>query len=257
MNRKILNNKPLIEAIFELRWELQEQVHVMKIDPHYKMLIGMVYDRVKDEYPFHEQLPASTIPDEIAAYVVQHRFRKNKDEWPLNQIGPGIITLNDTVNYTWDDFKDRILNLLKILFETYPDAENNLKVNGLLLRYIDALEFDFEKDEIFPFIKKQMKMNIEIYDKLFEDTGVIKSSPGFDLKFSLPSLSPKGKINLRFTRGKKNGKDALIWETMVQSEGDDAHKNKDKISIWADKAHDLTHDWFFKMIEGELLRRFE
>lgn len=26
---------------------------------------------------------------------------------------------------------------------------------------------------------------------------------------------------------------------------------------WAIKAHDLTHDWFFKIIEGDLEKRFE
>ncbi|MCD6239350.1 MAG: TIGR04255 family protein [Thermotogae bacterium] len=96
MERKILKNKPLVEAIFEFRWKLQEPSIGVKIDPHYKILIGRMYDRVKDEYPFHEQLPAATMPDEIAGYVVQHRFRKDKDKWPLIQIGPGIITLNDT-----------------------------------------------------------------------------------------------------------------------------------------------------------------
>ena len=37
MERKILKNKPLVEAIFELRWELQEPAPGMKIDPHYNL----------------------------------------------------------------------------------------------------------------------------------------------------------------------------------------------------------------------------
>ena len=65
MIRKVLKNKPLAEAIFELRWELQEPAQGMKVDPHYKILIGVMYDKVEDE-------------------------------WPLIKIGPGIITLNDT-----------------------------------------------------------------------------------------------------------------------------------------------------------------
>ncbi len=61
-----------------MRWELQERAPGMEIDPHYKILIGRIYDMVRSEYPFHEQLPTATIPDEIAGYVVQHRFRKDK-----------------------------------------------------------------------------------------------------------------------------------------------------------------------------------
>ena len=108
IRRKVLKNKPLVEAIFELRWELEEQVSGAKTDPHYKILIGRMYDRVKDDYPYHEELPTATIPDEIAGYIIQHRFRKDKDMWPLIQVGPGIVTLNDTEGYVWDDFEERI-----------------------------------------------------------------------------------------------------------------------------------------------------
>jgi len=36
--------------------------------------------------------------------------------------------------------------MVAILFEAYPDAENNLKVNQLLLRYIDAISFNYEEE---------------------------------------------------------------------------------------------------------------
>ena len=255
MPRTPLKNKPLIEAIFELRWELHEQTPGMRLDPHYKILIGRMYDRISDEYPFHEQLPTATMPDEIAGYVVQHRFRKGRDEWPLIQIGPGIITLNDTEGYVWEDFNKRISHLLDTLFESYPDAENNLKTNRLLLRYIDAV--DSGEDNIFNFLKEKMKMNIEIHQQLFEETGVSNSPLDFDLRFSFPSAKPHGIAHLRFVRGKRKDVDGLVWETMVQS-GEDADLNtKKKITSWVNEAHDLTDDWFFKMIEGELLRRFE
>ncbi|RLB07039.1 MAG: hypothetical protein DRG59_06980 [Deltaproteobacteria bacterium] len=257
VERKILKNKPLVEAIFELRWQLQEPNPGMKLDPHYKILIGRVYDRVKEEYPFHEQLPTATMPDEIAGYVVQHRFRKQKNEWPLIQIGPGIITLNDTESYVWEDFERRIIHLLDVLFDAYPDAENNLNINWLLLRYIDAVDFCYEEDDIFAFIKDKLKLNIILYEKLFEKTGVKNIPLGFDLKFSFPATKPKGSVHLRVLRGKREGRDALIWETHVQSVGDEVPEDKIRIRSWIDNAHTLTDDWFFKMIEGDLLRRFE
>lgn len=256
MERIVLKNKPLLEAIFELRWELQEPVHGVKIDPHYKLLIGRIYDKVNDQYPHHEQLPTATMPDEIAEYVVQHRFRKAKDEWPLIQIGPGIITLNDTESYNWDDFEKRIIYLIDALFNIYPETEK-LLVNRLQLRYIDGINFDYDKDEIFKFLKEKMKMNVDIHQELFENTGVIDLPLGFDLKFSFSSNKPKGVIHLRFARGKRKERDALIWETVIQSKNEDAPKNRDKIIDWAKEAHGLTSDWFFKIIKGDLLRSFE
>ena len=64
-------------------------------------------------------------------------------------------------------------------------------------------------------------------------------------------------MHLRFVRGKKEDVHALIWETMVESLGDDSPQSKKDITFWVKKAHQLTDSWFFKMIEGELLRRFE
>jgi uncharacterized protein (TIGR04255 family) len=254
---RILKNKPLVEAIFELRWELQVPQPGMRIDPHYKVLIGRVYDRVSEEYPFHEQLPTAIMPDEIAAYILQHRFRKDKDKWPLVQLGPGVITLNETEGYIWEDFEKRIVTLLDALFEAYPDAEKNFKVSGLVLRYIDAVDFNYEKDNMFSFLKEKMKYNIQIYEKLFEGTGVSKLPLGFDLRFSFPSSKPKGAMHLKFARGKKKESDALIWETMVQSIGDDAPQAKSEIAAWVRESHSLTDDWFFKIIQGDLLKRFE
>jgi len=250
-------NKPLIEAIFEIRWELQEPFQGAKIDPHYKTLIDSIYDRIKDEYPFHERLPTAAMPDEIAGYIVQHRFRKDKHKWPLIQIGPGIITLNDTEGYAWKNFERRIAQMLNVLFEAYPNAESNLRINWLLLRYIDAVDFNYEEDNIFSFMEKQLKVKISIYEKLFEETGVGNLPLGFDLRFSFPVEKPKGAVHLRFFRGEIRNTDALIWETHVQSGGEDSPKTKDQIGRWVIDAHTLIDNWFSKMIEGELSRRFE
>ena len=257
MTRKILKNKPLVEAIFELRWELQERAPGIKTDSHYRIIVGRIYDKVIAEYPFHEPLPTASMPDEIGGYVVQHRFRKGKDKWPLIQIGPGIITVNDTEGYLWEDFEKRINQSVNTLLESYPDSKNNLKFNSVALRYIDAIAFDFEKENIFNFLKEQMKTSINFYPKLFEGTGVKEQPLGFDLRASFVSIKPKGAVHLRFVRGKTKKSDALLWETIVQSTSEDVPKVQGEIVDWVKEAHDLTDDWSFKLIQGELLRRFE
>ena len=133
MERKILKNKPFVETVFELRWKFQEPALGIKIDLHYKIMIGRIYDRVKDEYPLHEQLPTANMPDEIAGHVVQHHFREGKDKWPLIQIGPGIIALDDTEGYVWKDFQQKLSYIINVLFDTCPDAESNLKINRSLI----------------------------------------------------------------------------------------------------------------------------
>lgn len=61
---------------------------------------------------------------------------------------------------------------------------------------------------------------------------------------------------MRFAVGKRGGKPALIWETLVQAGRECMPAIPDGFSKWLERAHDLTDDWFFKLIEGDLERRF-
>ncbi len=256
MTRKILKNKPLIEAIFEIRWELKEIAEGLKTDPHYKILVGSLYSQLKNEYPYHETLPAASIPDEIAGHVIQHRFRTEKNKWPLIQIGPGILTVNDTEGYIWEDFEKKVIHVINVLLHNYPEPDN-LRIASLMLRYIDAVEFDFESEGVFDFLSEKMKMTIIPYPGFFKDTGVAPTPQAFDWRFSFPCAKPAGLIHLRFIRGKKENADALIWETMVQSSSEQVPLIQNDLGNWLNEAHDLTDDWFFKIIAGELEGRFE
>jgi uncharacterized protein (TIGR04255 family) len=244
-----LRNPPLIEAIFELRWELegQDNENEPKIDPSYQIMVGRMYDLVNDVYPIYEQLPAASVPDEISPYVIQHRFRTGANKWPLIQIGPGIASLNVTEDYTWEDFEKRILTLLDWLFEArkYPGSDD-IRINGLLLRYIDAREFDYSND-IFAFLNDKMKIYVEIQDELFESKKVVKDPLNFQLNFMFPSSRPPGRMRLALERANVRQQDALVWQTMVQSIGDDAPKDKAGVKSWATEAHELTHEWFCKL----------
>lgn len=255
---RILKNKPLVEAIFELRWNLHEPVKGIFVDPNYRVLVGRVHSKIEKEYPFHEELPTVSMPDEISAYVTQHRFRKGKDDWPLLQIGPGIFTLNDTNKYTWDDFRTRISDAVTTLFDAYPESSKSLKVNGLLLRYLDAIDFEYSNN-VLDFLNKNMKFNVKLIGDFFNGTGVKDSPIDIDMRLAYSANKPKGIVNLRFLKGGRNptNKSILVWDTSVQLKDDNTLKTIDDVMAWVDQAHVLTDDWFFKIIEGELERRFE
>jgi len=257
MSDIVLKNKPLVEAIFELRWKLRKIAPGTRADPHYQLLIGRLYDRLGDEYPFHEQLPAASFPDDIANYLVRHRFRKAENDWPLIQLGPGILTVNDTDGYEWSDFGCRINRAIKALFEVYPDSQKGLPLARCELRYIDAVAFDFESQDVFDFLENQLKTTVRPHSPLFADTGVSDTPRALDLRFSFSSSTPPGSVRLRFARGMRGEEGALIWETVVVVEGEDAPTSCSGISDWVKDAHNLTHDWFFKLIDGDLRRRFE
>lgn len=257
MPKKTLQNKPLVEAIFELHWKWHQPNEDGPENPHYKLLIGGLYEKLRAFYPHHEQLPAASVPDEMAKGLVQHRFRTGKDEWPLVQIGPGILAVNDTQGYTAESFENQIKQAVDAFFDVCSKLDGDLEPDRLLLRYIDAIPFDYEEEEILHFLRDKMKIQITLAGNLFGDTGVSEQPLALDLKFVFPSTSPKGAMHIRFSRGQKFGADALIWETMVESTGHDAPKEQTGIPEWIRQAHTLAEDWFFKLIDGELLERFK
>jgi uncharacterized protein (TIGR04255 family) len=113
-----LPNKPLIEAILEVRRGQDGQP-----DPAYPLIVGRLYERLRSEYPAIEDLPIVAVPAEIWVHQVRHRFRKTKDGWPLVQVGPGVLTVNETDGYRWRDFSERAKALLPLLHETHPKPE--------------------------------------------------------------------------------------------------------------------------------------
>lgn len=254
MSEKELKNKPLVEAILEFKWELPAQTtSKIEADPHYRLLLGRFSEKVESDYPFHEPLPTTQIPDSMVAHMAQHRFRVSEGGWPLIQVGPGLMTVNETEGYTWDDFKQRCVKSVKSLLDAHP-AKEDFKVQSLTLRYIDAVDVDFNQESVFNFLKDKMKTTISLPDDLFINERVKKNPTEFNWHMSFPTNDPIGIIALRFAIGSHMSQPALIWETLVQAGHIPAIPNG--FPKWLEEAHNLIDDWFFRLIDGELKERF-
>lgn len=256
MPRTELKNKPLVEAILELKWDLPvKYAPGFASDPNYRILLARFFEKVNTEYPSHTQLALASLPDDMAPFSVQHQFRVKENGWPLVQIGPGIITLNDTNGYTWTDFKRRCESIVEIFFGAYPKREE-LKIQDVTLRYLDATECDFESESVVDFLRDKMKIIVKLPDNLFRDVQVDSDPSAFTWQVSFPCKSPEGTLTVSFAMGQKASKPAFVWQTVIQSKGSEAPGVPQSFSAWLDGAHAITDDWFFKLIEGELERRF-
>lgn len=256
MPRDRLNNPPLVEAILEVRWALQKQSQGVETDPNYKLLVGRLYDKVAAAYPHHEPLPQASMPDELLHHVVQHRFRSKEGEWPLIQIGPGIVTLNDTNKYDWPDFKNRGRQLVEQLFETYPHAKETLLITHLQLKYIDAIPFDYAVSDILQFIRDNLGIQMQFPKKFFDGTGIASRASALNALYSFPLEKPLGTLNVHLGSGLHDGAKIVLWETIVQSDNEQIVPMPESFTAWYEAAHTLADDMFFKLIEGPLLERF-
>ncbi len=255
MPQKQLKNKPLVEAILEIQWKLVAKSLGQEADPHYKLLLGRLFDRVRSEYPAHEQLPTANFPDELVGHMVQHRFRVAEGKWPLVQVGPGVFAVNSTADYTWTDFRPRVVSALQKLYDAHPQVDD-LEVTKAILRYIDAVEFDYSNENALTFLQEKLKLHTSLPRDLFGKSGVEERPLSLTWQASFRCGAPKGVVNLRFATGQKNGARAIIWETTVQSDDDDVPDIPHGFEPWLDAAHSISREWFFRLIEGELERRF-
>lgn len=249
---KELRNKPLVEALFEIRWALNGPPGIA-VDPNYQLLIGQLYSQIRERFPQHVRLPTAEIPEQMVPFTPQHQFRPGAGRWPLVQLGPGLLTVNDTEAYVWDSFKELCQYTASALFEVYPQTVSTLRITEVSLRYIDA---DLLEGEAFLKFLQKLKIDVSLPTSLFEDGRVGDSTLAVGLTLEFPTSEPRGTIRLAFNQGRKSDKEALIWDTRVTSRSGDAPTEPARIVEWLEMAHLLTHDWFIRLIEGELLEKY-
>lgn len=247
-----LPNKPLVEALFEFKWgpDVPEILG-------YPIVVGALYEHLKNIYPDIEDLPLNRVPHELTSYMVRQRFRKTKEGWPLVQIGPGILTVNDTEGYTtWDGYYNSVYHVIEKLYEAHPKSKE-LVPQGFLLRYINAVEFDFDRENVLTFLESKFKTKV-VVDKNIFAVGSSAERPGeLILRLSFPLGTPKGSATVQFSSGVKLGKPALIWELIVSSSPPQVAQMPKGASAWLQEAHNVIEHWFIKLTEGDLLERFK
>ena len=257
MNVEPFRNPPIVEALVEIKWALTSTSGSEPIDPYYQLLLGSFYERVKKEYPFHQALPTASVPDEVTGSVVKHRFRVEKDKWPLIQIGPGIMSVNETEKYkTFETFKPRVVQALDYLFAAHPQKDE-LNIRSLMLRYIDAKELDYSRENVCNFISNKMHVPMELPSFLFQDKRLEETPTNFSWRTSLRCNNPEGMATLAFSTGTRSGKPALIWEQILCSKDDDIGNMPEQFEQWINSAHEVVHAWFENLIEGDLKEEFQ
>lgn len=156
MANKIFSKAPLTEVIFEIKFKNPNI-------KNYEILTGELNSKLKKKYPYFEPLKPQEIPSFLLPHVVHHRFRKNNNEYPLYQIGPGIVTFNSNgINYAnggWPVFKKTLMEFISVYKEVLTDElfvpEN---IEKITLRYIDKIE----DDRMYPDTKKYFCENLKL-----------------------------------------------------------------------------------------------
>lgn len=252
-----LANKPLVEAIFELRWKLERAADPANArDPGFKILFGRFFDQVREKYPVVIDLPSSLMPEEMVPHVVRHQFRTGHDAWPLLQLGPGILTVNDTAGYSWPGFKDNLVQALSATFDSYPEDLYSFQPTEAVLRYINTIPVDPAKDKLIEYLKQKLHTTISVTPTLADTVNSLDQPIGLNLSLAFPMISPSGVCGLSFSTGRAGDEPALIWQLDAQAIGDDVPLDQAALAQWLEDAHNVIEKWFERLSQGELLTSF-
>lgn len=241
-----LPNAPLQEVIFEVLWELQEDEAGMIHDDGFDLAQGVFARHAKAVLPHHERILPENIPFRITPSIV-HRFWKGKGEWPLVQLGHGILAVNDTEkNYVWaENYFPFIKDVMSWLKESY---ENPLAFKKASLRYIDAIALEKDATDLVEFVNKHYKFGINTeFDTMGAPIAFMQRQ-----SFSLEEL---GILHVSMSNGKdKQNRPAIVWEIAAVAE---QFTDEQAVIDWLNAVHVHTSQAFKDMIKPSLYERFK
>lgn len=238
-----LPNAPLIEVIFELRWLIKQKSDLTK----YQYLIGDLYSLIKNNYPVRESLAPPELPTDILINNPVHRFRADKNQYPLVQIGPGLLTLNTIDNnYLWNDFFKWSDALMDGFFEVFPIESETFKPN---LLYLDFFRFNFKAKNVYDFINESF--NLTFGQNFFKNTvNPLNLDIGYFYETDLGNLS----VTLKKGQNSKK-EEGIVMQTTLH--GRDSMTKKDNTLVWLGKAHSFSSDLFKEITKGDLYNSFK
>lgn len=262
-----LPSAPLTEVIFEFRWKLKGDENTpppFRQDPGYFVCLESFFKAIK-EYGFTE---SKRVPPEgayAAGQSVEYRFyKKSGQDFPLVQIGPGLLAVNDSSSYIWDDFKPLCLNTLERLLDSYPKLKTHpLTPLQLDIKYIDVFKPSSATGEDFlRFLQESTNFKVQLPEILSSDLFESVKAGQFSLNFPV-----RGKPNTNFSIVLRNPEVSGVRNVVLQSSvntalaanelGQSSKEILNAVTHWLDTAHERTSPFFRSFVTESLLTQFK
>lgn len=244
-----LPRAPLKEVIFELHWRLDVEPDLQQeVDIKYNLAQGRFQDLVQTDFPHYRRKAPVGLPLAVLNHKIEHQFWTRHKEHPVIQLGPGILTVNDTdKNYVWERFYPLVAKCLEWLEKAYRQPVQPILFN---LRYIDvvkASEYGIEENWL-AFIQDNLKVQVK---HLFNAPGRLNNF-SFNQSFAQENGS---ELNIIVSKGSDTATNEglLVWQTGIIQAESTAWID---ILPWLKWAHDLTHETFLSMTKGNFYDSF-
>lgn len=255
-----LENPPLVEAKFVIQWKAPTN-SVKKHNINYQLIPSKLWDRIKDNYGIYERLTAASLPEDVSEGMLLHKYTNEEDHTSFVQLGTNILAIDYLKNYTWLDFRKRIVETVDSLYLIYPSKEHFIP-QAITLKYSNVIDLDSnDHEDIYDFLNSNFDLHFSIgNDSLNPGNSNLKSFT-FDAKHEFISKDPEGFLALRFMQGKKRSdkeRHVVFFDLVFQSnEHNRLPQIPSDLTSWLDNAHKVIEDWFFHLLKEDLIKRFE
>lgn len=252
-----LLHPPLIEVIFELRWEIENDQQTGRMrDPSYPMMYGSLYERLKRDFPVIEDLPSVQAHPETTPFIPRHRMRREKNGYPLIQVGPGMITVNDAKGYSWKNFRDLCLRIVESVADLYPMGTLPLNFIKSEIRFVNGIRFDIARENPLVFLAEKLHMKVEMDPELLVQNSLNERPNSVGLNLSYALEKPMGNLTLSANLGQYEGKPAFIQQTLIHSVGELVPSEASGFTPWLEEAHTVAENCFQVFCKGPLMEKF-
>jgi uncharacterized protein (TIGR04255 family) len=169
------------------------------------------------------------------------------------------MTVNETSGYLWDTFHPRLQAAIAAVYAAYPREIAAFHPTRGSLKYVDAIEYNPENcpAPLLAYLRSHLHTGIDIEPLLFKRNIADRDAPiGLNLTVAYPLSKPLGIIQLTIALGKSDDRPSIILDTTVLSRKDAVPQEADEWQQWLIDAHEVSDDWFFALVRGDLLTEF-
>ncbi len=222
---------PVIEALCEFRFVSEK--------PWDLTIPGLVYEKVKSEYPKRRQQMGITLEFRSQPGGIEQRFSPaqprtqfySDDESRLIQVGANLLVANQLKPYTkWADFRPRILEA----FETYSQIATPDGIERIGLRYINRINVESPSIEI--------KDYFSFYPRV--PPALPQKHSGFIARVEIPYSKDKDRLLVTLTSAQPEQPDTVSFVLDLDYFTLKPEMNSEWIEGWIDNAHDTIEEAF-------------
>jgi uncharacterized protein (TIGR04255 family) len=240
-----LPNAPLKEVIFEIFWDDSMENGNTPVDQGFELALGVFANKIQTTHPRIKKIFPDNFPLSLMGKTT-HQFWQDEMTWPVVQLGPGVMAINDTdKSYDWENgYFDLIKNCLKYLYESY---NSKINIKQLQLKYIDAVDLPPDAD-CNVFLRDNLRIELKNHFKTPSTLSGFQINQSFILDDgSSISLTVNDAIN------NMTQKKSIVWTTTITSK---EIFDFDGIISWLQKAHSSSSTMFKDMINPKFYQTF-